>query len=195
MKSNNESIKLQNDIQKFIDSHPDGFKEFALMKDLEQHNSTLQKLQGNDELTLFKKHFLIMNALYKLQDFYHREHAKKLLISATKIHLTEHAKGISSQQLSPDCSEAKLKTYYLDWSNLVDMDQGAVEKLLDDFWSKFFALDKRQESLELLGLASTASEKEIKSRFKYLAAQHHPDRGGDAETFIQIRLAYETLTS
>lgn len=195
MTANNESIKLQNDIEKFIDSHPGGFKEFELMKDLELHNSTIKSLDGYDELTLFKKHFLIMNALYKLQDFYHREQGRALLINATKIELREHAPEASSQHLSSNSSEAKLKTYYLDWSNLVEMDQDSVEKLLDDFWSKFFALDKRKESLELLGLASTASEKEIKSRFKSLAAQHHPDRGGDAETFIQIRLAYETLTS
>lgn len=195
MRRNNESIKLQNDIQNFIDSHPEGFKEFTLMKYLEQHNSTIQKLEGNDELTLFKKHFLIMNTLYKLQDFYHREQGNTLLISATKIEFAEYTAGTSSKHLSPESSNAKLKAYYLDWSNLVDMDQESVEKLLDDFWSKFFALDERKEALELLGLASTASEKEIKSKFKYLAAQHHPDRGGDAETFIQIRLAYETLTS
>lgn len=195
MKRNNESTKLRNDIEQFIDSHPDGFKEFELMKDLEQHNSTIKKLNGCDELALFKKHFLIMNALYKLQDFYHEKKGKKLRISATKIELVEHASKLSSQYLSSDNSEAKLKTYYLDWSNLVDMDQESVEKLLNDFWIKFFALDKRKESLELLGLADTASEKEIKSRFKYLAAQHHPDRGGDAEIFIQIRLAYETLTT
>ena len=136
-----------------------------------------------------------MNALYKLQETYHLEQGKTLLISATKIEFAKHTAGTSSKHLSPESSNAKLKAYYLDWSNLVDMDQESVEKLLDDFWSKFFALDKRKEALELLGLASTASEKEIKSKFKYLAAQHHPDRGGDAETFIQIRLAYETLTS
>ena len=35
---------------------------------------------------------------------------------------------------------------------------------------------------QALGLAKTASDKEIKSAFRKLALQHHPDRGGDPET-------------
>ena len=47
---------------------------------------------------------------------------------------------------------------------------------------------------ELLGVSRNASEKEIKTAFRKLAAQHHPDKGGDGKKFVEIKEAYETLT-
>ena len=38
-----------------------------------------------------------------------------------------------------------------------------------------------------------ASAAEIKQRYRELAALHHPDKGGDEATFIEIRQAYEQL--
>lgn len=44
-----------------------------------------------------------------------------------------------------------------------------------------------------LGVAKTASDKEIKKAYRSLALKHHPDRGGDAEKFKKISTAYEIL--
>lgn len=46
---------------------------------------------------------------------------------------------------------------------------------------------------QLLGVSKTASQEEIKSAYKKLVMQHHPDRGGDADLFKQINEAYDTL--
>jgi curved DNA-binding protein len=46
----------------------------------------------------------------------------------------------------------------------------------------------------ILGVSRSASEKEIKSAFRKLAAKHHPDKGGDHKKFVEIKEAYETLT-
>lgn len=46
---------------------------------------------------------------------------------------------------------------------------------------------------ETLGVHRQASEKELKSAFRKLAAKHHPDAGGDAEKFKEINEAYNTL--
>lgn len=46
---------------------------------------------------------------------------------------------------------------------------------------------------EILGVDPEASMDVIKKAFQKLASQHHPDKGGDEETFKAIRAAYEVL--
>ena len=45
-----------------------------------------------------------------------------------------------------------------------------------------------------LDVSITASTEEIKQRYRTLAQMHHPDKGGDEETFKRIKLAYEILS-
>ena len=47
---------------------------------------------------------------------------------------------------------------------------------------------------EELGLPRSATDEEIKQRYKSLAQEHHPDRGGDEEKFKRIKRAYEILS-
>ena len=44
-----------------------------------------------------------------------------------------------------------------------------------------------------LGVAKNASPEDLKKAYKKASMQHHPDRGGDGETFKQINEAYSTL--
>jgi DnaJ family protein A protein 2 len=46
----------------------------------------------------------------------------------------------------------------------------------------------------LLGVEKTASEADIKKAFRRQAMTHHPDRGGNAETFKDLNKAYEVLS-
>ena len=46
----------------------------------------------------------------------------------------------------------------------------------------------------VLGIARNASKDEIKRAYKDLAKRHHPDKGGDAETFKKINEAYGVLS-
>jgi DnaJ-domain-containing protein 1 len=48
-------------------------------------------------------------------------------------------------------------------------------------------------ALTVLGLASTATPAEIRSRYRTLALQHHPDRGGDEARMREINAAYTAL--
>ena len=49
------------------------------------------------------------------------------------------------------------------------------------------------EAREILGVSADANSKEIKSRFRTLAIEHHPDHGGDSEKFKLIAKAYSTI--
>lgn len=46
---------------------------------------------------------------------------------------------------------------------------------------------------EMLGVKRDATDAELKSAYKKMAMQHHPDRGGDEETFKKLNEAYDTL--
>lgn len=46
---------------------------------------------------------------------------------------------------------------------------------------------------DILGLSKNASFEEIKTKYKSLAQQHHPDKGGDSDLFKKIKYAYEIL--
>lgn len=48
---------------------------------------------------------------------------------------------------------------------------------------------------DTLGVTETASDAEIKKAFRKLAAQHHPDKGGNQSKFQEINEAYDTLKS
>ena len=46
---------------------------------------------------------------------------------------------------------------------------------------------------EELGLKKNATRSEIKSSYRSLVKQHHPDKGGEKERFLAIQNAWETL--
>jgi DnaJ-class molecular chaperone len=45
----------------------------------------------------------------------------------------------------------------------------------------------------ILGLSPSASDDEIKKAYRRLAREHHPDKGGNTQTFQQVQKAYEAL--
>ena len=63
----------------------------------------------------------------------------------------------------------------------------------DDFLRAFLGKAPRADARDVLGLPAGASHAEVKAAWQRFAAEHHPDRGGDAETFKRGRAAYEAL--
>lgn len=49
------------------------------------------------------------------------------------------------------------------------------------------------DSYEILGVSRNDSITEIKETFRKKAKKYHPDKGGDTNTFIQLKEAYEKV--
>ena len=68
-----------------------------------------------------------------------------------------------------------------------------MKKIFDTFWQRFATEDEQTVALRTLKLKADASRHEITRSYRELISQHHPDKGGDRDTFINIRQAYEFL--
>jgi DnaJ-class molecular chaperone len=55
------------------------------------------------------------------------------------------------------------------------------------------AYEKIHEALDILGLPTRVSLKDITARYRYLASGTHPDVGGDTEEMARINEAYRIL--
>ena len=93
------------------------------------------------ELMLFQKHFLVMNALYRLQIQLLEDQEIYLSISPLLIKLEPMVHRCNTELLA-DYGDAKLSEYYLDWNNF-DQSLTDVKTLLDDFWKRYFAGEQR----------------------------------------------------
>jgi len=154
------------------------------------------------ELILFRKHFLVMNALYTLHDELLPQglylHISALDIQLKKINNSINDSRDKTQALSTKTTFNKLSCYYQDWQHFKQTNDKDVSSLLQQFWTKFLASEEKQESLACLGFDLNEqhcdfSWPEIQQRYKQLCQQHHPDKGGDKLYFIEIRQAYDNL--
>jgi len=166
-------------------------KEYDLIQMLEQNGIEFPFEDVSNEVALFKKHFLVMNALYQLQNDLLAD-GYFLSITSLSIKIDEIKDQSDSKNLI-DHTDMKLSEYYLDWDNYENTSQQDINDLLTGFWEKYFSLDKKLDALKVLGIESEVSLPEVKQVYRRLAAQHHPDKGGCHRRFIEIREAYEIL--
>ena len=165
--------------------------EHQLMKILEQDNQHFSELAESQKLALFQKHFLIMNALYQLQQQLMDE---KIFLYISPLEIVMQPAETESDQLLPERnSDEHLRSYYTDWQNFLQASEEQVNILLDQFWQLYFLKENKADAYQVLDLPVQASWSDVQKSYRKLAAQHHPDRGGDAVRFIAIRQAYEIL--
>ncbi len=142
-------------------------------------------------LGLFQKHFFLHHCLYSLKRDLQAE-GKSLDISPIKIQLYSFLEPCSQEVSSSSSTE--LENYYADWAHFKTATTENISELMAQFWLGFHAQDKRGEALDVLGLKPTATWNDIKNTYQKLIATAHPDKGGVAEEFHQLRAAYETLS-
>lgn len=175
-------------LQLELERHIDGINEYELMQ-------VLKAQGGFDFLSepalpheLFQAHFFLFHALYLLQDILSEQKSYLLDIHTLKIQLRAYQQGEQSLQL-----DDKLKTYYLDFSNLENTSEEDVCELLASFWNRFNRFENRDEALAQLGLQDPVDNKTIKKEYRRLIMQHHPDRGGDTQKLQILNDVVKTL--
>ncbi|MGS0536911.1 DNA-J related domain-containing protein [Pseudoalteromonas sp. SaAl2] len=158
------------------------------------NNGTMATLDEDPHRDLFKRNFLIMNALFQLQK--QLAPTQYLQIASLHIELCEVSQSNPLSQVDP------LRDYYLNWQNY-DTSITEIEALLDGFWQGFDTKKDNKQQLEphtrsaLLKqwqLAEDATLKMIQKRWRQLAFLYHPDKSAeDEEIFKRIREEYEQL--
>jgi DnaJ-domain-containing protein 1 len=159
-----------------------------------RENGYLPELDPSPEKDLFKRNFLIMNALYQLQEDLHPENY--IQVEAMDIRLFDSAQA----KIQPIAFDDPLRSYYTDWGNY-EADEGEVKRLLNDFWRRYKkhigggrGSCSRIQALRLFGLSEGASQQEIRKRWRRLAFKWHPDRqSGNPEKFRQYCEAWSVL--
>jgi hypothetical protein len=186
------SLDLPAQLHELLRAAPAGLGEYQLIQQLKARQCVhIPNLPLTDKLVLFRTHFLLFNALYRLRDQLWASQSGYLQISALNIQLLPYQPG--SAELS---EHDPLRDYYLDLSQLNDTDEQDVAKLLLSFWTRMHGSEEKQAALELFeldGSAQALNLATIKHRYRQLVSQHHPDRGGSTERLQSINKAMEIL--
>lgn len=181
-------------ILEILNRYQVALSEHQLIRELQQLGVLPVQLRSGEKsssLALFQTHFLVMNALYQLQQQL-QDDGMYLLISPLAIKLQANRQPLD-RQLSADDVSFSLRDYYLDWGNFSSATEQDVDSLLNGFWQYCLGADRRHQAYSALELTPGAGWGQIQQRYRKLAAQLHPDRGGCAVRFMQIREAYELL--
>ncbi|MCQ8879594.1 DnaJ domain-containing protein [Pseudoalteromonas shioyasakiensis] len=151
-------------------------------------------LDDDPHRDLFKRNFLIMNALYQLQ----QQLAADQHLQIASLHIELCNASTTKQLIQPD----PLRDYYLAWQNY-DTSKEQITALLNDFWHAFatsknstIVLNQQARSklLKQWQLTENATLKAIQKRWRQFALQYHPDKSAeDGEVFNRIRQEYEQL--
>lgn len=153
---------------------------------------SLDENPGND---LFKRNFLLMNALFELQEMLLPK--QWLQVKAMEIQIFRLVPSNVNLLIMEDTS---LREYYLDWNNY-DTSENVVRELLEAFWSSYKSyiglnvnLMHKGHALRVFELDESATPRDIRKQWRRLALKWHPDRPeGDAARFREVCEAWQSL--
>lgn len=190
MRSVNADQRLIATLDSLLSEYPDGIREYDLIVELDtRYQDLYPKPDLSDTLLLFQHHFFLRHCLYVLQQQYSESGQWQLDIDSIKI-CKRSAHSCEQNQLS---RHDPVRDYYLDLSNLNKESQHSVDELLSGFWQAMAAYQHQPDALATLGLTGHESKDEQRKRYRQLAQQHHPDKGGEEERFRAIQEAWQLL--
>lgn len=74
--------------------------------------------------------------------------------------------------------------------SLRTFDRTGAKAIIDRVYDGFARLPEAQDCWSVLGVERRAPKERVQQRYRELAFEHHPDRGGNAETMANINRAY-----
>lgn len=160
-----------------------------------QTQGLIHQLDENPGNDLFKRNFLLMNALFELQEILLPK--QWLQVKAMEIQIFRLVPSNVNLLIIQDTS---LREYYLDWNNY-DTSENVVRELLEAFWSNYKSyiglninLMNKGNALRVFELDESATARDIRKQWRRLALKWHPDRpDGDAARFREVCEAWQSL--
>lgn len=168
--------------------HPQGLSEYHFLTLLGKHEPIFQT-DRSDPMSLFRQHFILFHALYRLEMELSAKRQAHLQITPLQIALKPYQAATHAELDFPD----PLRNYYLDLDHLYKTGREEVEKLLNAFWLGITQQDQRAEALQVLGLTDPVDNASIRRRYRELVMRHHPDRGGETARLQLINAAVAAL--
>lgn len=183
-----EALQLR--LQDILQAHPEGLSEYELIGILQAGESPVFEPEiFQDSVQLFRAHFLLFHALYRLREDLLAQRSADLQIEPLRVRWLPFAPRDRGQISEPDA----LRAYYLDLSHLENTGRDEIETMLGKFWSRLYADDHRAEALRTLQLEEPVDYDTIRKRYRELVMQHHPDRGGDTQRLQALNQAMTVL--
>ncbi len=206
----------------FLKSHNQPVFETQLLREFFPEYKS--KLTGGITLELFKAHFILYHHLYKLAhkliDTEYFLYIKNINIYMFQKPDKGHCQFFDSDnvsfcgsQISSDqeycmfhknkvdkvlgestIDKSGIDSYYLDLKNMEEMDDQKLDMISKGIFKYAATYKEVNESLEVMGLSIDYSLDRLKSRYRYLAKENHPDVNQSRDkTFNKIHKAYQIL--
>lgn len=148
----------------------------------------IPEIGHRDLYGLFRTHFRLFHALYRLRDRLRQNRRAELVPDPTQIRLTAWRPGTEELDHHDD-----LAAFYADLSHLESTRPEDVARMVTGLQKRQRRAARRTEALAVLGLDEHAPADRIKRRYRQLAMHWHPDRGGDAQRFRELQEAMGVL--
>lgn len=172
-------------------------------------------------ILLFRRHFELYHALYRVEDavleyglklyvglayvtileipeeglcrYFDEEFCRQPCAGAAASFCETHLNMQMSRSAQGTVGRASTRAFYLDRANLEEMDSDRLEMLMRGVKHYASNYEEIEAACSTLGVDRACSPERLRRRFRYLSKVHHPDSGGDAPTFNRVQDAYERL--
>jgi hypothetical protein len=165
-------------------------KIYELVQKVAEHN--VYPWSSEPLLALYQKQFVAQAALCELHYLWAVEGKRTLVLTPVSV-FAQACTGDSQSAALCEIERTPNFAFYLNTDNFYSATSESVAHLLDGFWKRYDGHVNRLPALNVLNLPEGSSWSTIHARFRELASQHHPDKGGDAAVFVDIRMAFESL--